>query len=887
MAIAEMTDNKHPKSDPDTKQHSLPDHGQSSADKARALLQLLEAAGSDHTNAAFQLDSEVEESDDDDADYMEDDGTFLVHKGDDPLDEQEEQLPPIKDGMSPAVLDDMYQLDLAIPELHHHGEHGTSKEPIKNILGEPTLWNGTAVEAASAAIVAEEEWSLPISSKKSKKDKKKKKFAQVFRKAENEDHGPGKEGGSVSPTSVPLPGDGLLLEDLPPLEEGRPSSPLLTQAPIVVEQLEFLSPTALEDEWASPVTSRKSRKDEYEIATKGRNEILDEPSGKEETPVKQNLGAVYPVPISDPSRFDSRPNDRLFAPTSALRRYSRERHSGSEKLRTNAELLVGATPSTAIRIAAVGSAARPSDEDHFPRKPKPRGVMGRMRASLLNLSKRLVQALETRDEYGDDGELEDDLAFGEDDYGETRAPPPAPREMPKPPTSSPLQHLMVLPGPDFPQPPPKKSASSQKLPPKPPGEFETLLRTKIFKPAVELTTALPRLPWIGPVTQSTPPLFTRDFLMWRELRPLGQFVAERDRTLREDLKDLELGVGAGAGGFSLDFSTKGVLALLKPVQWINLWRSYEKRRVDVSSHVLKRLSQQANAVSSGHQADKDQSLLTASSTDGEHHHEREHRLLHELEHELMSTVKYQFGESQYITVITYSDGSSGGDRVDSGAIALFKASAFSPRTGGAQAIKVDLEARFQDIPGPICRILAREGNPNRFEIKRNGRSLSVKDRGKVAPPRPGVVRVVKTGAKGRAQLHGQGNESGKEWEGIGGSWRRALHILLDHSDGDREVDGGGGEDEEEDTCPNEGLIATIPQMLALLHLRYRAVDTISSTSVFTFSQPLRCDAMSAYVRRGVRLLGPPVGATHVGSTGTVAVLFSKESQWVREQLFWA
>ena len=225
----------------------------------------------------------------------------------------------------------------------------------------------------------------------------------------------------------------------------------------------------------------------------------------------------------------------------------------------------------------------------------------------------------------------------------------------------------------------------------------------------------------------------------------------------------------------------------------------------------------------------------------------------------MSSVKYQLGESEYITVITFSEEAA------SGAVALFKAASFGENS---TINRLDLEARFQDMPKEICRILAKEGNPNRFELKRSGKALTCRARGNLPPICPAVV------------VAGDRNE---EWADVGSGWRRALHILLHHDDGST----------SSPTTPREGLIATVPQMLALLHLRYRAVDCVPSTPIFNFASPLRnrdgkADAgLSGHVRRGMKLLGPPSGTNHIGNTSIIAVLFSRESRWAREQFFWA
>lgn len=53
-------------------------------------------------------------------------------------------------------------------------------------------------------------------------------------------------------------------------------------------------------------------------------------------------------------------------------------------------------------------------------------------------------------------------------------------------------------------------------------------------------------------------------LSLRNSRPLGRFVAEREKNIREAMKEIELGVGVSGSGFGVDVSTKELLELLKP-----------------------------------------------------------------------------------------------------------------------------------------------------------------------------------------------------------------------------------------------------------------------------------------------------------------------------------
>ncbi|KAK1755498.1 hypothetical protein QBC47DRAFT_380530 [Echria macrotheca] len=387
-----------------------------------------------------------------------------------------------------------------------------------------------------------------------------------------------------------------------------------------------------------------------------------------------------------------------------------------------------------------------------------------------------------------------------------------------------------------PSPVPKKPPASGKIT----SKFEIRLRAKIFKPAVQLSTSDPGPCWASATSDMDAdsgmgftlfPKPPKSPLLPCSLPPLGRFVAERESNIAEVMKDIELGVGVSVSGIGVDFRTRGILQLLKPFQWINTWRSLP-RQLHVSSHLLAPV--------------------------GESDSEKLERL-HQVENELISSVKYQLGESEYITVITFSEEAA------SGAVALFKAASFGENS---TINRLDLEARFQDMPKEICRILAREGNPNRFELKRAGKALTCRARGNLPPVCPAAVGAA-------------GDGKHEEWTDIGSGWRRALHILPDHDD----------DSTTSSPAPREGLIATVPQMLALLHLRYRVVDCVPSTPIFSFASPLRsgkADAgLSGHVRRGMKLLGPPSGTTHVGNTSTIAVMFSRESRWVKEQFFWA
>ncbi|KAK4212665.1 hypothetical protein QBC37DRAFT_424576 [Rhypophila decipiens] len=876
---------------------------QDSADKAKVLLGLLEATVG-QTNVPFQFHSDKDGTDDDyddddEVDYMEDDGTFAVTEADQGLAELD-SIGPVTDGIAD---------DDSIIYMRFHG------------ITESTPCSPEDAPSPSASS------STPI---------------------------PGRLGNDIDFTAHVAAGlqrsgldPNIVIKD--PTFRRQDSPPTGYQLPSVVTTESDLADKDIDARrWRGPLKvggsgdpPPDSPPDSQVPGHPGEHHHNTETVfAYPPKDTRDRLQQVYPVPSSDPSRFDSRRDEGPHKTPDPGRgiaaavvgaavgvhlpvdvkgkngKKERRRRGGmgivwqSGSTSSNDNIL--RTSPTARDNRPVGAAGPHTETSKPLRKP---GFLGRVRAGALDIARRAVQYLETEDSYVED-ELADDLAYGENMKSE-RAPVARSRDLPAQPSPAhagpQFPSFIVLPPGNLPPPQAKPARAIRPSQPRLPGEFETLLRTKIFKPTVQLTTAFPEPPWGTRLDPSLMSLFPKPpgaTLVSRTLTPLGQFVADRDRTVRETLKDVELGLGASYGGFGVDFSTKGVLGLLKPVQWINTWRSLP-REVHVNSHLLESRRGRPNTTATPHTSSEKpdelerqspsfsesagpDSLHTDARTNIVSAEDVQHRLLHQIDHELMSSLKYQFGESQYITVITFSEASRG-DRVDSGAIALFRASSFVPGRNGVQATKLDLEARFHDVPGAICRMLATEGDPNRFELRRNGKKLSVKARGTVAPLRPGVVSVV--GGEGAKKRGGQESRlEGSEWAGIGSGWRKALHILLDHPDNqDR---GGENNAAEEEDCPREGLVATIPQMLALLHFRYRTVDCVPSSQVFAFSSPLECNKLGEsgptggsggtwYVRRGLKLFGPPIGATHVGSTGTVAVLFSRESRWVREQLFWA
>jgi hypothetical protein len=303
------------------------------------------------------------------------------------------------------------------------------------------------------------------------------------------------------------------------------------------------------------------------------------------------------------------------------------------------------------------------------------------------------------------------------------------------------------------------------------SDFETHLRGKIFKQQIKLLTSVSEPAWLVRPAAGANCLFpVAKAFSPHTLVSQGVFVAAREEAIRDALKEAEVGVGVEISGFGGELNTKGLLQFLKPYQWINMWRSVP-REIYVPNGV------------------------TVPGVDGTTAGNPDTETLNRAEHELMSLGKYQDSESEFMTVITYSND------VNSGAVALFKATFGDNQT----VTRLDLEAYFKDMPKEICRILSQSVKPNRYELKRtSGQKLICRMRGKLPAPRPAAV-----------------TQDEEAWGNIGGGWRRALHIIL-----------------HDDYSYGEGLVATIPQMLAYLHLRYRLIDYVPSTPVFSFEPRL-------------------------------------------------
>jgi hypothetical protein len=223
-----------------------------------------------------------------------------------------------------------------------------------------------------------------------------------------------------------------------------------------------------------------------------------------------------------------------------------------------------------------------------------------------------------------------------------------------------------------------------------------------------------------------------------------------------------------------------------------------------------------------------------------------------LEKELFNTTKYS-GYCTFFTVITYGRGNYG-------AIELYEVT--QDVHGLAESITPVAAAK--SVPKTILRSLKKQ--PRKIELLQKRDKMRYFCAGK--QPAPLLVRVETHNAAG----------SNIGWRGLGQAWRRALRTTENSS--------------------HEGLVATIPQMMAFLHLTGSGLHAMASTPIEEFSEPLSRhtsgDSTSSpsfscsdlEVKRGVKITEGPQGEAHRLDRVKVTVMFPPDCKWAHERLLW-
>lgn len=232
-------------------------------------------------------------------------------------------------------------------------------------------------------------------------------------------------------------------------------------------------------------------------------------------------------------------------------------------------------------------------------------------------------------------------------------------------------------------------------------------------------------------------------------------------------------------------------------------------------------------------------------------------ILTELESQLFDTSKYH-GTSEFMTVLTYGSHNHG-------TATLFRAT-LEPRKNMA-AIMEPL-ATMTDVPKQILRII-QKGVTSKIKLVQRGDHIRCLTSGGQPYASPARVTTTGTNAKGK--------KFKTVWE-IGDGWRRALQIQHDPSKED------------------DGIVTTIPQMIALLHLKGSFLHNFKSSPVEFFPEPLESiphsnDKAELHpgwkIARGVKMLNTPGRHGHFGSKVTVVVIFPEDSSWASEEILWA
>jgi hypothetical protein len=222
------------------------------------------------------------------------------------------------------------------------------------------------------------------------------------------------------------------------------------------------------------------------------------------------------------------------------------------------------------------------------------------------------------------------------------------------------------------------------------------------------------------------------------------------------------------------------------------------------------------------------------------------QILNMIEHHLFDTTKYN-GECELMTVITYDND------FNYGTVTLLRVS-----LSRHLALHMDTLGSMRDVPRAILKNMQRQQQIKLISKEDKIKYLQLGDQ-----EYPYLMSVQTVTTITRKKLY-------TPWK-IGDGWRRALGIKHDP------------------TTENDGLVATIPQMVALLHLKGSGLYDLHSSEVFTFSSPVdRNSTISRYdINRGIRINLGPKGMGHTGKVAVVVVLFPSDSDWAHERILWA
>ncbi|KAK4447408.1 hypothetical protein QBC34DRAFT_259837, partial [Podospora aff. communis PSN243] len=248
--------------------------------------------------------------------------------------------------------------------------------------------------------------------------------------------------------------------------------------------------------------------------------------------------------------------------------------------------------------------------------------------------------------------------------------------------------------------------------------------------------------------------------------------------------------------------------------------------------------------------ESERDILLPKQPDGEELSERE---LERIEVELFNVGRYS-GESEFLTVVTWTE------EDEEGSITLYK-------------VEFD-EDRKQNVVG-VVPVAAMQGVPSPILV-------SMRTHEKVKRKVVFVPKEDDDDDDGPGLFKWKANHSrGPSYMTVGDSDREKLPSSRAHS---RDRSHSRRRSRSHERGPKlaqaDGIEATIPQFVALLHASRSILEDVETSHITTL------ETASGRVVPSVKVIKPPRANSHRGDNIHVAVLIPKDSEWAEEHIFW-